>query len=271
MAFNHHTPITPFMIPLRILIVEDEIVIARDLEEQLKTFGYTIVGIAKNSKVAIRKFSELQPDMILMDIVLKNSDFNGVQLAKIFNNIRRIPIIYLTGSHSSRIYEEAKETSPANYLIKPCNEKQLEAAIELAIYNFSNQKEASLKPQLISNQQKVFSASDYIFIRDKELFIKISIDNLLWVKAANTYVEVFTVEDYLMIATSLKSFLQQFQHPHLQRIHRSYAANLSKVYAFDGGNLYIHRAGKPHRIPVAPNNREAIFKQFPKLKTKPKP
>ena len=72
--------------PLRLLIVEDEIVIARDLEEQLKSFGYNIVGIAKNGKIAIQKFSDLKPDMILMDILLKNSDFDGVELAKIFNN-----------------------------------------------------------------------------------------------------------------------------------------------------------------------------------------
>jgi len=257
------------MTPLRILIVEDEIIIARDLEEQLKSFGYNIVGIAKNSEIAIKRFNAFQPDMILMDIVLKKSDFDGVQLAKIFNNLRRVPIIFLTGSHSKRIYERAKETLPANYLIKPCNEQQLQAAIELAIFNFSTQQEPTLQPTAVSNKQKVFPTSEYIFIRDRELFIKISIDNLLWVKAANTYVEVFTQDDHLIIATSLKNFLLQFPHPNLQRIHRSYAANLTKVYAFDGGNLYINRAGKSNRIPVAPNQRETIFKQFPKLKTKP--
>ena len=254
---------------LRILIVEDEIVIARDLEEQLKSFGYSIVGIAKDSQTAISTFNELKPDLVLMDIILKKSSFDGIQIAEVLNNLRRVPIIYLTGSHSSKIQERAKSTFPANYLIKPCNEEQLSSAIEMAIYNFSQKKEASLTTEPFSKKQEVFPSTDCIFIKDKELFIKIDIDNLLWVKAANTYVEIYTLESHQVLTTSLKSFLQQFPHPKLSKVHRSYAVNLSKVHAFDGGSIYLQRKGVLQRIPVASPFREEVFKHFPKLKTKP--
>lgn len=254
---------------LRILIVEDEILIARDLKEQLKSFGYHIVGIAKNSQVAITAFNRLQPDLVIMDIILEKSEFDGIDLAKIFNNLNPVPIIYLTGAHSKRLQERAKRTRPANYLIKPYNGNQLRAAIELAIYNFSTSKDWSPGAATFYEPLHLYSTRNCIFIRQKELFIKISIENLLWVKAENSYVKLSTEKDALLLSTGLKSFLEQFPHPLLCRVHRSYAANLSKVTAFDGGNIYIPRHDELCKIPVGPQYREYIFRNFPRLKTKP--
>ena len=255
------------MPPLRLLIVEDEMIIARDLEEQLVSFGYSVVGIAQNSQTAIRLFSTLLPDLVLMDIYLRKSELDGIQLAQIFDTLHPVPIIFLTGVQDPVVYERAITTSPANYLFKPCNEQQLQAAIKLAIYNsLKNGHIASAPPTL---ETELFLSNDYIFIREKELFVKLSINDLLWVKAANTYVEIFTEHSQQLLTTSLKSFLQQFPHRQLHRVHRSYAVNLSKVDAFDGGNVYINHQNKKHRIPVASPFREQIFAHFPKLKTRP--
>lgn len=257
---------------LRILIVEDEILIARDLKEQLKSFGYHIVSIAKNSQVAIAAFNNMQPDLVIMDIILEKSEFDGIELAKIFNNLKPVPIIYLTGAHTKKLQERAKLTRPANYLIKPCNEEQLRASIELAIHNFFGTERINVEGEdklTFFEAKKLYSTRNTVFIRQKELFIKVSIENLLWVKADNSYVKLSTEKDSLLLSTGLKSFLEQFPHPDLHRVHRSYAANLSKVIAFDGGNIYIQRQNQSCRIPVGPQYRENIFRNFYKLKTKP--
>ncbi len=254
---------------LRILIVEDEIIIARDIEEQLKSFGYQVTAIAKNSKTAIAAFNQEQPDLVLMDIILNNSEFDGIQIAQIFNNLKRVPIIYLTSSDSQKLYERAKTTVPINYLYKPCNEKQLKAAVELAFQNFSSQQDSSLySVQSQAQPQSLFANQNCIFIRDKERFIKINVEDILWVEAANAYVNVHTSNEKFLTTGNLKNFLIQVHHPALERVHRSFAANLSKIHAFDGGNLYIKKQEKDHRIPVAPKSRDEIFSRFLKLKTR---
>ena len=257
------------MASLTILIVEDEIVIARDIQEQLQGFGYENVTIAKNSQIAITAFNELQPDLVLMDIILKNSELDGIQIAHVFNSLKKIPIIYLTSSDNPKVYERAKVTAPANFLFKPCNEKQLNAAINLAIHNFSNQKEAIPQQTAIeSHDQELFLGKDCIFIRDRDLFIKIDFENILWVEAANAYVEIHTPTDKHLVTGNLKNFLAQINYKSIQRVHRSFAVNLPKVQAFDGGNLYIKKNDKDHRIPVAPKSRDSIFSLFPKLRTR---
>lgn len=124
---------------LKILIVEDERVAAMDIQEQLLEFGYADTFIAGDSDTAVRLFMRESIEFVLMDIKLQGSSVDGIGIAEIFNNIRKVPIIYLTSHDEVSIIQRAKKTNPANYLLKPCTKQQLSIAIDIAIDAFSTE------------------------------------------------------------------------------------------------------------------------------------
>jgi len=118
---------------VKILIVEDERAIARDLKESLEHLGYSVLAIASSSAEAIALVETWQPDLILMDIVLEDSDRDGIETAQEIRDRFRVPVVYLTAYATSTILERAKATDPFGYLLKPFREKDLWVAIETAL------------------------------------------------------------------------------------------------------------------------------------------
>ncbi|MEO7731914.1 MAG: diguanylate cyclase [Kofleriaceae bacterium] len=115
----------------RILVVEDERVIARDLQEALRELGYTAVGVASCSEDAIAKTAELHPDLVLMDIHL-HGEIDGIQTAAMVRGRFRLPVVYLTANTNAETLARALETSPGGYLAKPYNPRTLRTTLELA-------------------------------------------------------------------------------------------------------------------------------------------
>jgi two-component system, response regulator PdtaR len=106
------------LVKIKIFIVEDEIILANDLKQRLEKLGYVVVGIAGNGKDAIKKTEELDPDLILMDIVLRG-DLDGIEIAQKIREIYDIPFIYLTSYYDDEILKRAKNTYPYGYITKP--------------------------------------------------------------------------------------------------------------------------------------------------------
>lgn len=121
------------MTPPRILIVDDEIIIARELEVRLKGMGYEIPAIASSGAEAIRLAVEVQPDLVLMDIVLKG-DMDGIEAAAEIRRRCHAPIIYVTAYTDQKTLERAKATEPFAYIVKPFSEREINANIEMALY-----------------------------------------------------------------------------------------------------------------------------------------
>ncbi|HYO51869.1 ATP-binding protein [Archangium sp.] len=119
--------------PKRIFIVEDQRLIAADLENTLRKLSYHVVGNATTGEEAIEKVSTSHPDLVLMDIRLRG-DMDGIQAAGAIRQRLDIPIVYLTAYADEETILRAKETSPFGYVVKPFNERELRAAIEIAIY-----------------------------------------------------------------------------------------------------------------------------------------
>lgn len=117
----------------RILIVEDESLVADDLEQRLSKLGYDPVGIVDTGEEAVARGVELRPDLVLMDIRLKGR-MDGVEAAGLLRAPHRIPVVFLS-SHSDRgTLERAGMSEPFGYLTKPFQERDLHATIEMAIY-----------------------------------------------------------------------------------------------------------------------------------------
>ncbi|MEA3488380.1 MAG: PAS domain S-box protein [Euryarchaeota archaeon] len=117
----------------RILIVEDEAIVAEDLEMVVTNVGYEVVGRAASADEAVKKAVSLMPDLILMDIVLIGHK-NGIDASHEIKEKTDIPVIFLTAYTDLWLIEKAKSTEPYAYLVKPFQERQLFASIEMGLY-----------------------------------------------------------------------------------------------------------------------------------------
>jgi len=116
-----------------ILIVEDEGIIARDIKNRLKGFGYAVCAPVSSAEEAIKKVEEMHPDLVLMDIRLKGK-MDGIEAADEIRNRFNIPVVYLTAYADDNTLQRAKITEPFGYILKPFRGRELHTAIEIALY-----------------------------------------------------------------------------------------------------------------------------------------
>jgi len=126
----------------KILVVEDESIIARDIQDSLQHLGYAVSAVVASSEDAIQKAAETHPDLVLMDIHLRGA-MDGVEAAKQITAHINIPVIYLTANADDSTFERAKVTEPLGYILKPFEERELCTTIEIALYK--HQMERKLK------------------------------------------------------------------------------------------------------------------------------
>lgn len=120
--------------------MEDEIIIAKDIKMTLEVYGYNVVGTVTTGKKALKKVEETRPDLVCMDIAL-DGDMDGIEAAGIINSRFGVPSIYLTAYADEKILERAKKTGPFGYLIKPFQNKELHASIQMALYKHKTEGE----------------------------------------------------------------------------------------------------------------------------------
>ena len=118
---------------IRILIVEDESLVARDIENMAVSQGYEVCGIASSGDQAIEMAAQHQPDLVLMDVIIRGS-LDGTSAAERIWDSYRIPIIYVTASADEHTLKRAKITEAFGYILKPFDERELKIAIEMAYY-----------------------------------------------------------------------------------------------------------------------------------------
>lgn len=131
----------------RILIVEDEVLVARDLAFQLTELGYAAVAHATDAQEAIALAGQLLPDLVLMDIQL-NGDMDGVAAAQAIQKQFSLPVVFATAFSADAILERARLTEPFGYILKPFTPRELRTVIEMALYKHEAQTQLKLSESL---------------------------------------------------------------------------------------------------------------------------
>ncbi len=135
------------MTEARILVVEDEVIVAKDIQERLNSLGHSVAGTASSGEEAIAKIEETQPELILMDIKIKGP-MNGIATAEKIRKGFNIPVVYLTAYADEDTVRRAKVTKPFGYLVKPFDDRELHSTIEIALYNHR------MEQKLIESEKK---------------------------------------------------------------------------------------------------------------------
>ena len=133
----------------KILIVEDESIVAADIQDCLENLGYGVCGKASSGEQAMQLTAELNPDMVMMDIKLKG-EMDGIEAASKLRK-KNIPVIYLTAHADERTLERAKITEPYGYVLKPFEEIELKIALELAFHKYREMSKADSEPQPVTS------------------------------------------------------------------------------------------------------------------------
>ncbi len=123
----------------RILVVEDEHIVAMGIKKMLKSLGYQVTGIASTGEDAISKAESTFPDLVLMDIMLKGN-LDGIEAAREIIKRFDLPVVYLSAYSDSQILERAKQTGPFGYIVKPFEERDLHSSIEMALQRHAAEK-----------------------------------------------------------------------------------------------------------------------------------
>jgi len=153
----------------RILIVEDEIITAKDIKECLQDIGYVVLAIVSSGEEAIIKVKEENPDLVLMDIML-NGEMDGIETAGQIRSILNIPVVFLTAYSDKNILERAKITEPFGYILKPFNERELQNNIEIALYKHKMERELKESERWLASILK--NLGEAVIATDKNGIIK---------------------------------------------------------------------------------------------------
>jgi AmiR/NasT family two-component response regulator len=155
---------------LRILIVEDETLVGMGLQDQLSRLGHDVIGQAKSAADALEQFHRLQPDLVLVDVRLDGGD--GIELARECLKIRRAPMIVISAFSDAELLRRAGEAGVFGYLIKPVEQGQLAAQLEVAVQRFREGEQLRLeKEQLVTSLEtrKLVERAKGIFMRRLDL------------------------------------------------------------------------------------------------------
>jgi PAS domain S-box-containing protein/putative nucleotidyltransferase with HDIG domain len=118
---------------IRILVVEDESVVAVDVERLLGSLGYSVAGRVSSGMTAIQAVKDKRPDLVLMDIKLEG-EMDGIETAEKIHDVFDVPVVYLTAYADEKTLERAKATDPFGYITKPVEQGELQVAVEMALY-----------------------------------------------------------------------------------------------------------------------------------------
>ena len=228
---------------IRILIVEDEMIIGAKVSMFLTELGYEVTGILPRAEEVLLHLEESKPDIAILDIQLKGS-MDGVALAHVLQQEHQIPVIFLTANSDDATFQRAKAAKPYAFLAKPFKKTDLQRALELTISLMANPREevAVTSPQL---EDSPYFLSDRIFVRNKDKMVKILFQAILYVEAERNYCRIVTETKEYLLTMPMKSLEDQLPPTLFQRIHRSYIVNIAQVDEVEEGAVVIGQKSLP--------------------------
>jgi two-component system response regulator LytT len=215
----------------KILIVDDEVLIAEYLKDILISLGFPKIQLAHNLQQTFVEIEQFQPELLLLDIRMER-ELEGIEIAQKINEQHAIPFIFITAHSDAQIIEQAINTNPAGYITKPFKKMDVFAAINLAI-----------KKNMLQQEKTIIFKEGYDTI-------KLPIDEIFFAKSDGNYIDLFTYKKNYTIRYSLDWLLDNLPNNEFKKTHRSYVVNLRKIDKIGSKSIIVNNT----KIPVSRNN-----------------
>lgn len=244
-----------------VLIVEDEALVAQDINTRLIELDYQVAGIASSADKALQILDENPTiDILLLDIILKG-DRDGIELAREVKERYGLPFIFLTSHADDQLVERAKRVRPSAYFLKPFNDRAISIAIELALCHSTNRNPENKiisEDEIDSEENKVLQLKDVLFLKRSNHFEKVAVEDIYLLKADKDVTIVYAKTGRLISSMDLKILEEILPGNRFIRVHKSYVANILAVTSFEGNLLYVNDM----KVPVSKPYRDRVFEFF---------
>jgi two-component system response regulator LytT len=221
-----------------ILVVEDEAIVAKDIQNSLKKLGYNVPSVENSGEDAIESAGQHRPDLVLMDIMLKGQ-ISGIEAADQIKKRYEIPVIFLTAYADESTLSKAKVTEPYGYIIKPFKEIDLHTSIEMALYKHGKEQEVKRERDLYSAIVTDKSVDDCIFVKSNSRLVKVKTSDISHVEALKDYVIIHSAAGKYTVHSTMKDIADKLSNAEFQRVHRSYIVRVDKISAIEQNNLVM--------------------------------
>lgn len=234
---------------IKVLVVEDEVIIADNICKTINDIGYTALEPALNYTEAIRRIKNEKPNIGILDIHLSGKK-TGIDLAKEIKNTFHFPFIFLTANADPVTVSKAKEVHPDAYLVKPFSKKELFTSLEIALYNFE-QKQSEINTASISKKE-------YLFVKIKGKFLKIDFNHITYISSSHVYIEIhMNTEKKYVVRKSLREILKKLNNSFV-KVHRGFIVNIQHVDKVEQKELFI----KNQQIPIGEKYRNELLEKL---------
>jgi len=231
--------------PLKIVVVEDEMIIAESIYRSLKSLNYDVLEPVANYTSALELIGREKPDLVLIDIRLSGSK-DGIDLANEINSVHSIPFIFLTSNSDPLTIERAKKTHPAAYLLKPFTKADLYSTIEIGMQNHKKLKEL--------HSEKSMPINDFVMVKHNKSFLKLYFNEILYINSQHVYIEIVTVyEKKFLVRTSINEYVKLLP-AYFIKVHRSYVINSHYIDEIITQSVVL----KGYTVPVSKEYRKNL-------------
>jgi len=219
----------------RILIVDDEVLIAEFLKDELLALGYHNIELAHHKKQALLKIEEFHPQLVLLDIRMK-TEREGIEIAEEINKLYNIPFIFITAHSDKEIVKQALGCKPAGYITKPFKQIDVYAAVHLVEVNFEKTQE------------------QYLVFKDGYTNVKLLVDDILYIQSDGNYIHINTTTKKYTLRNTLEWIKEQVPQQLFHQTHRSFIVNFTKITKTTVKSVFIGEL----EIPVSRGNQPIL-------------
>lgn len=240
------------MSKVKVLIVEDEAIIADSIFDTLEELGYEVIEPANTFSEAIQLIESEKPDIAILDIQLGGKK-SGVDLAIRINQEYKFPFLFLSSNTDKITLEEAKNVQPFAYLVKPFAKEELYTSIEVALYNFAKQAEQAL-------DQENLIIHDALFIKANKAFVRLNFKDVVYLKSDHIYIDVYLNNGKkFSVRGSLNEYMNKLGSMFF-RTHRSFIVNLDYLQEVKQTKVVVNEL----EIPLGQNQKEELLAKLNK-------
>lgn len=216
---------------IKVLIVEDDILIAEHIKDLLEVFGLPNVFMAHTKKNAIEILNLIKPDLALLDINL-HGQLEGIELAKMIDETNQCHYIFLTANSDLLVIQKAINTKTAAYITKPIKQADLFAAIQLAL---------KVSP---SEEEK------HLLVKDSFSTVKIPLTDILYIESNGNYIQIITKKEKITCRQSLEWAREQLPTYQFIQSHRSFIINTYHIKRVTSKTVYLEEC----EVPISKSN-----------------
>ncbi len=206
---------------IKILVVEDEELIAELIKDYLIGFGFTQVFLAYSKNMAEQALEHISPDLVLLDLHLQGPR-DGLEIAAQIDQKQGPPYIFITANANLQVVQQATQTTTSGYITKPIKKADLFAAVQLAL-------KAKLKPE-----------EAYLLVKESNQTFRIKVDDILYIESNSNYIYIFTKTKKITTRNSLEWIETQLSKSWFLRIHRSFIVNLNAIESINPKSVFIN-------------------------------